>query len=53
MAKEKAMQLSDDTFDKLISLLAEVGMENINVVNILKAIQTRYPELVKEFEDLL
>ena len=53
MAKEKAMNISDDVFDKLISLLAEVGMENINVFNILKAIQTKYPEIVKDFEDLL
>jgi digeranylgeranylglycerophospholipid reductase len=45
--------ISDETFDKLIGLLDEVGMENISVFNILKAIKDRYPELVKEFEDLL
>ncbi|MDD4307204.1 MAG: NAD(P)/FAD-dependent oxidoreductase [Thermoplasmata archaeon] len=53
MATEKVQKLSDETFDKLIGLLAEVGMENISVFNILKAIKDRYPELVKEFEDLL
>jgi digeranylgeranylglycerophospholipid reductase len=53
MAKEKAQHLSDETFDKLISLLAKVGMDNISVINILKAIKEYHPELVKEFEDLL
>ncbi len=53
MAKEKVQKISDETFDKLIGLLNEVGMENISVFNILKAIKDRYPELVKEFEDLL
>ena len=53
MAKEKAQTLSDETFDKLISLLAKVGMDNISVINILKALHEHHPEMVKEFEDLL
>lgn len=53
MAKEKAMTLSDETFDKLIKVLADVGMENINVFNILKVVQEKHPELIKEFEDLM
>ncbi len=53
MAKEKVQKLSDETFDTLIGLLTEVGMENISVFNILKAIREKAPELVKEFEDLL
>ncbi|MFO7618725.1 MAG: NAD(P)/FAD-dependent oxidoreductase [Thermoplasmata archaeon] len=53
MAKEKCVTLSDETFDKLIGLLTEVGMNNISVINILKAIKEKHPELVKEFEDLL
>jgi digeranylgeranylglycerophospholipid reductase len=53
MAKEKVAGLSDDTFDKIIELLADYGMETINVYNILKAIKETYPELVKEFEDLI
>ena len=53
MAKEKVQKISDENFDSLIGLLAEVGMENISVFNILKAIKERLPELVKEFEDLL
>jgi len=53
MAKEKLVTISDETFDKLINLLNEVGMDNISVINILKAIKDKHPELVKEFEDLL
>jgi len=53
MAKEKLVTLSDEILDTLIKLLAEVGMENISVINILKVIREREPELIKEFEDLL
>lgn len=53
MAKERLVDLSDDTFDKLISTLAEVGLEKMSTYHILKAVKERYPELVKEFEDLI
>jgi digeranylgeranylglycerophospholipid reductase len=53
MAKEKIAELSDDTFDKVIQVLADSDMEKINVFNILKVIKVKYPELVKEFEDLI
>ncbi len=53
MAKEKLVTLSDETFDKIIGTLAEVGVEKLNVYNILKVIEQRYPELVEEFSDLL
>jgi digeranylgeranylglycerophospholipid reductase len=53
MAKEKMATLSDDTFDKAVEAVASVPMEEISVMNILQAIKERYPELIKEFEDLL
>lgn len=53
MAKEKLVTLSNETFDKIIGTLAEVGVEKLNVYNILKVIEERYPELVEEFADLL
>ncbi|MDH7508553.1 MAG: NAD(P)/FAD-dependent oxidoreductase [Methanomassiliicoccales archaeon] len=53
MAKEKLITLSDETFDKIIQTLAEVGVEKMSVGNILKVIKSRHPELVKEFEDLI
>lgn len=53
MAKEKLVTLSDDTFNRIISALNEVGVEKMSTLAILKAIETRYPDLVREFQDLL
>lgn len=53
MAKEKLVTLSDDTFNKVIATLNEVGVERMSTIAILKAIEKRHPDLVKEFQDLL
>jgi digeranylgeranylglycerophospholipid reductase len=53
LAKEKLVTLSDETFDKIIAALNEVGVEKMSTFAILKAIETKYPELVKEFQDFL
>jgi digeranylgeranylglycerophospholipid reductase len=53
MAKEKLVTLSDDTFNKIINALNEVGVEKMSTLAILKAIETKHPELVREFQDLL
>jgi len=53
MAKEKLVTLSDETFNKIISALNEVGVEKMSTFAILKAIETKYPDLVKEFQNLL
>jgi len=53
MAKEKLVTLNDETFNKIISALNEVGVEKMSTFAILKAIETKYPDLVKEFHDLL
>ena len=53
MAKEKLVTLSDETFNKIITTLNEVGVEKMSTFAILKAIETKYPELVKEFQDFL
>jgi len=53
LAKEKLVTLTDDTFDKIIATLNEVGVEKMSTFAILKAIKTKYPELVKEFEEFL
>ncbi len=53
MAKEKLVTLSDATFDKIVSTLKEVGVEGMSTLAILKAIERRHPDLVKEFQDLL
>jgi digeranylgeranylglycerophospholipid reductase len=53
MAKEKLVTLSDDTFNKVIATLTDVGVEKMSTFAILKAIETKYPELVKEFQEFL
>lgn len=53
LAKEKLVTLSDDTFDKIISTLNEVGVEKVSTLAILKAIEKKYPELVKEFQEFM
>jgi digeranylgeranylglycerophospholipid reductase len=53
LAKEKLVTLSDETFDKLIDALAGTKLEKLNVHNILRAVQSKYPEVTKEFEAFL
>jgi len=53
MAKEKLVTLSDETFNKVITTLNEVGVEKMSTMAILKAIEQRHPDLVKEFQEFL
>ena len=53
MVKEKMMHLSDDSINKIIETLAEVRIQQLSVFGIIEAVKTRYPELLKEFEDLI
>jgi digeranylgeranylglycerophospholipid reductase len=53
MAKEKLATLTDDAFNKIITTLNQVGVEKMSTFAILKAIETKHPELVKEFREFL
>ena len=53
LAKEKLVTLSDETFDKVIDVLADVRLKKLSVHNILKAVHEKYPEVTKEFEAFL
>lgn len=53
VAKEKLVTLSDETFDNLMQTLNEVGVESMSTLAILKAVEKRHPDLVKEFQQLL
>lgn len=53
MAKEKLVTLSDETFDKIIEVLAREDLDHLSVLNILKVMQRELPELVEEFMDLI
>jgi digeranylgeranylglycerophospholipid reductase len=53
MAKEKLVTLSDDTLNKVINTLNEVGVEKMSAFSILKAIEKKHPDLVKDFQEFL
>lgn len=53
MAKEKLVTLSDETLDKLVEAVSKVDLQKITVQSLLAAVKQTYPELVKEFEDLI
>ncbi len=51
--KEKLASLSDDTLNKLMEAISQEDIRRISIRAILEAVQKKYPELIKEFEDLL
>ncbi len=53
MAKEKAVQLDDEQYDKIIDALRDVELEKLSTEAILKGVAEKYPELVESFEDML
>jgi len=53
MAKETAIELDDEVFDKVIDALSEMELEGLSVGTILKGVEKKYPELVEEFQDLI
>jgi digeranylgeranylglycerophospholipid reductase len=53
LAKEKLVTLEDEIFDNVIEALQDLDIEHVTTLNILRAVQSKYPELVKEFEEML
>ena len=53
MVKERLLNISDDTLNKCVRAVAEEKLTKMTTLGILKAIEKRYPELVKEFQSFL
>jgi len=53
IAKEKLLELSDDTINKIIDALQGYRIERITTADILRMVQERYPEIMNELADLL
>lgn len=53
MAKEKAVTLDDEQFDKVIDALSGEDIGDMSTEAILLAIEKKYPELVEDFKDML
>jgi digeranylgeranylglycerophospholipid reductase len=52
-AKEKLADLDDALLDKIIKTLADANIKELSVYSILKVVQQKLPELVKELEMFL
>ncbi len=52
-AKEKLITLKDEVFDNVLEALQGMDIEHVTTLNILRAVQSKYPDLVAEFEDML
>ncbi|MGA1866142.1 MAG: geranylgeranyl reductase family protein [Thermoplasmatota archaeon] len=48
LAKEKLLEVSDETLEKVISAIAEYDMTEISTEELMKAIVSKYPEALKE-----
>ncbi|TLZ54401.1 MAG: NAD(P)/FAD-dependent oxidoreductase, partial [Methanobacteriota archaeon] len=53
MIKEKLLTMEDALINKIIRAIAEVGLTRVSTHDILSALRTKHPELVKEFEGFL
>ncbi len=53
IAKEKASTMTDEQFNKVIDAVKDVDVEQITTLDILSAIQKKYPEMMKDFEDMI
>ncbi len=53
MAKEKAMELSDKMFDKIIDALSELDLKKVNVETVLEGVRKKYPGIMEEIEKML
>ncbi len=53
LAKDKLITLPDEVFDNVLEALQGMDIEHVTTLNILRAVQAKYPELVAEFEEML
>lgn len=53
MAKERLAELDDETIDKLVGLLSDSDIKEVNVYNLLKVIKEKFPKVVEGFEHLI
>jgi len=53
IAKEKLVSLSDEMLDMIIESIKDEKLEELTVLQVLKAIERKHPEIVDELADLL
>ena len=53
LIKERLIRVGDDTINKVVRAVADIGVERLTTGAVMDAIRARHPELLKEFEGLL
>ena len=53
LAKEMVIKLDDEVLDKVVDALNDCDIGVMSTLDILQAVQDKYPELVETFSDLL
>lgn len=53
VAREKLVTMSNDVINKIVKTLAEVQIEQLSTIEIIKVIGEKHPELIEELTDLL
>ena len=53
LAKEKLLEISDETLDKIILAISEYDLQEVSTEELLKALASKYPEVVEELGSFL
>jgi len=53
LIKERLIRVDDETINKVLRAVSEIGVEQLSTPAVLDAIRTKYPEVLKEFDGLL
>lgn len=53
LIKDRLIRVDDETINKVVRALAEVGVERLTTKAVLEAVRARYPEILKAFDGLL
>ncbi|MEA3559229.1 MAG: NAD(P)/FAD-dependent oxidoreductase [Candidatus Thermoplasmatota archaeon] len=53
LAKEKLLEVSDEILDKVISAVSEYDLKEISTEELLKAVSSKYPEVMEELGRLI
>src|SRR5947199_33641 len=53
LIKERLIRIDDETINKVVRAVSEIGAEQLSTPVVLDAIRTKYPEVLKAFDGLL
>jgi len=53
LIKERLIRMDDETINKVVRAVSEIGVQRISTLSVLDAIRNRYPEVLQAFDGLL